>query len=192
MARTKVLLTQDVPDLGMAGNVFTVAAGYARNYLMPRGLAVLATKGALKQAELIKEAATRRRAQERANAEAQATVISQQRLLFTANAGENDRLYGSVTTQDIGERLTAAVGFDIDRRRILLDHPLRELGIFPIQIRLMPDVAPTFIVGIVREGEDWATAEARAAAKSAAQAAAQAEEAEDTIEIEAGEAEAAG
>jgi large subunit ribosomal protein L9 len=175
MARTKILLTQDVANLGQAGDVYTVAAGYARNYLLPRGLAVLASKGALKQAELIKQNALRRRAQERANAEAQAQVIGQQRLLFTANAGENDRLYGSVTTADIAERLSSVVGFEVDRRRILLDAPLRELGIFPIQIRLMPEVTATVTVGVVREGEDWAAAEARQAAKAAEQAAAAAE-----------------
>jgi large subunit ribosomal protein L9 len=170
MARTKILLTQDVSNLGHAGNVYTVAAGYARNFLLPRGLAILATKGALKQADLIKQSALRRRAQERANAEAQAQMIGQQRLLFTANAGENDRLYGSVTTADIAERLSSAVGFEVDRRRILLDAPLRELGIFPIQLRLMPEVTATVTVGVVREGEGWAAAEARQAAKSAQQA----------------------
>jgi large subunit ribosomal protein L9 len=169
MARTKVLLTQDIASLGHAGEVYTVAAGYARNFLLPRGLAVLATKGALKQADLIKQAALRRRAQERANAEAQGQVISQQRLLFTANAGDNDRLYGSITTADIAEQLSAAVGFEVDRRRILLDAPLRELGVFPIGIRLLSDVIATFTVGIVREGEGWAQAEARQAAKAAAQ-----------------------
>lgn len=170
MARTKVLLTQDIGTLGQAGNVYTVAAGYARNYLMPRGLAVLATKGALKQAEVIKETAMRKRAQERANATAQAEIISRQKLLFTANAGDNDRLYGSVTSADIAEKLTAACGFEIDRRRIQLDHPIRELGIYPIQIRLLPEIHPEFTVGVVREGEGWAEAEARAAAKAAASA----------------------
>jgi large subunit ribosomal protein L9 len=167
MARTKVLLTQDVSNLGTAGNVFTVAAGYARNFLLPRGLAVLATKGALKQAEEIKQSALRRRAQERANAEAQAEMIKRQRLLFTANAGDNDRLYGSVTSADMAEKLSAAVGFEVDRRRIVLDHPIRDLGIFQIPIRLMPEVMPTFTVAVVREGEGWAEAEARQAAKSA-------------------------
>jgi large subunit ribosomal protein L9 len=170
MTRTKVLLTQDVPHLGQAGNVFSVAAGYARNFLMPRGMAVLATKGALKQAEMIKQTALRRRAQERANAEAQAQVIGQQRLLFFANAGENDRLYGSVTSNDIADKLTEAVGFPVDRRRILLEHPIRELGVFPIEIRLMSEVSATFTVGVAREGEDWATVQARQAAKNAAQA----------------------
>lgn len=167
MSRTKVLLTQDVVTLGQAGNVFSVAAGYARNFLLPRGLAVLATKGAMKQAEEIKQTALRKRAQERANANAQAQVIGQQKLLFTANAGDNDRLYGSVTSSDIAEKLTAACGFEIDRRRILLEHPIRELGIYQIGLRLLPDIQPEFSVAVVREGEGWAEAEARAAAKAA-------------------------
>ena len=176
MARVKVLLTKDVPELGHAGDVYNVAAGYARNYLMPRGLAVLATRGAMKQAEEIKSAATRRRARERANAEAQAQMIVGKRLLFTANAGENDRLYGSVTTADIAEKLTEVVGFEVDRRRIDLDHGIRDLGIHEVSIRLMPEVTAAFHVAVVREGEDWAAAEARAAAKAAkAQAAAAAD-----------------
>ncbi|GIV69234.1 MAG: hypothetical protein KatS3mg048_2096 [Caldilinea sp.] len=114
MARVKVLLVKDVPELGNAGEVYSVAGGYARNYLMPRGLAVLATRGALKQAEEIKAAALRRRARERANAEAQAQMIMGKRLLFTANAGENDRLYGSITTADIAEKLSQELGFEVD------------------------------------------------------------------------------
>jgi ribosomal protein L9 len=104
MARVKVLLTKDVAELGHAGEVYAVAGGYARNYLMPRGLAVLATRGAMKQADEIKAAATRRRARERANAEAQAQMIAGKKLIFAANAGENDRLYGSVTSSDIAEK----------------------------------------------------------------------------------------
>src|SRR5262245_30811806 len=101
MGRMKVLLTQDVTNLGLAGEIHTVAGGYARNYLMPRCMVVLATKGALKQAEEIKQSGIRRRARERANAEAQAQMIAQQKLLFSARAGENDRLYGSITSADI-------------------------------------------------------------------------------------------
>ena len=174
MSRMKVLLVKDVPDLGEAGEVYAVAGGYARNYLMPRGMAVLATKGALKQADEIKQAGIRRRAQERSNAEAQATMISGKRLLFAANAGENDRLYGSVTAADIAGQLAEAVGFDVDRRRIQIEHGLRDLGIHAVTIRLMPDIAATFQVAVVREGEDWAAAEKRAAAKAAKQAAEQA------------------
>lgn len=168
MARMKVLLTQDVPELGLAGEIYAVAGGYARNYLMPRGLAVLATKGALKQAEEIKQAGIRRRAKERASAEAQAQVINGKKLLFAANAGENNRLYGSVTSADIAERLSEVVGFEIDRRRIQLDQGLRELGIYDLVVRLMPEVTGTFKVAVVREGEDWTAADARAAAQAAA------------------------
>ncbi len=168
MARMKVLLLQDVPELGNAGNIFSVAGGYARNYLMPRKLAVIASKGALKQADEIKEAALRRRARERANAEAQAQLIKGQRLLFAANAGENERLYGSVTSADVAERLSAAVGFEVDRRKLQLEHALRDLGIYDLTVRLMPEVAATFKVAVVREGENWAAAEARIAAKQAA------------------------
>ncbi len=171
MARMKVLLLKDVQDLGEAGEVYSVAGGYARNYLMPRGMAVLATRGALKQAEEIKQAGIRRRAQERSNAEAQAQMISGKRLLFAANAGENDRLYGSITASDIAEQLAAAVGFEIDRRRIQIEHGLRDLDIHDVAIRLMPDIAATFKVAVVREGEDWAAAEKRHAAKVARQAA---------------------
>ena len=164
MSRMKVLLTQDVADVGLAGEIHTVAGGYARNYLMPRGLGILATKGALKQAEDIRQAGIRRRAVERANADAQAEVIAKQQLLFSVRAGENDRLYGSVTLADIAERLAEATGFEVDRRRIQLDQPLRDLGIYDIELRLMAEVAPKFKVAVVREGESWADAEARAAA----------------------------
>ncbi|MEZ4659897.1 MAG: 50S ribosomal protein L9 [Caldilineaceae bacterium] len=171
MARMKILLTQDVPTLGLAGDIRTVAVGYARNYLMPRGYAILATKGAQKQAEEIRQAGIRRRAQERANAQAQAQVITGKRLLFSARAGDNDRLYGSVTSAEIADKLSETVGFEIDRRKLQLGQPLRDLGVYNLEIRLMPDVATTFVVGVVREGEDWAAAEARAAAVAAAEAA---------------------
>ena len=168
MSRMKVLLMQDVPDLGHAGEVYAVAGGYARNYLMPRGMAVLATKGAMKQAEEIKLAGIRLRARERSNAEAQAQMIVGKRLMFTANAGDNDRLYGSVTAAEIAAKLSEACGFEIDRRKIELEHPVRDLGIFNLSIRMMQDVHAPFQVAVVREGEDWTNSEARAAAKAAA------------------------
>ncbi len=167
MARMKVPLLQDVPELGEAGEVYRVAGGYARNYLMPRGYATLAPAGALKQADVIKQVGIRRRAQERANAEAQATMIKGKKLLFTANAGENERLYGSITTADIAEKLSAEVGFDVDRRRILLDAPLRDLGLYALELRMMQDVHGQFTVAVVREGETWNHAEERQAKKAA-------------------------
>ena len=170
MARVKVLLMQDVAKLGNAGESYMVAGGYARNFLMPRGMAVLATKGAMKQAEMIKEAGVRRRAKELSNAQAQAQLIRGKRLLFTANAGENNRLYGSVTASDIAEKLSGTVGFDVDRRKILLDQPIRELGVFPVTVRLMPDVMADFTIGVVREGENFDKAAAYTAAHLAGQA----------------------
>jgi large subunit ribosomal protein L9 len=185
MAKMKVLLTEDVINLGQAGEIHAVAGGYARNFLMPRGFAVLATKSALKQAEDIRQAGMRKRAQERENAEAQAEVIRGTKLLFPARAGERDRLYGSVTNAEIAERLSAEVGFEIDRRKLQLDQAIRELGIYDLEIRLVPEVSAIFQVGVAREGEGWAELEARrnaATAKAAAEA--EAEEAEEVDEVD--------
>ncbi len=195
MARTKVLLIEDVMDLGEAGDVRVVAGGFARNYLMPRGMAILATKGALKQAEEIRQAGMRRRARERAHAESQAILVRGQKLLFGARAGDTDRLYGSVTSAEIAEKLSEAVGFEVDRRRIQLEHPLRDLGIYALDLRFMTDVSAQFQVAVVREGESWAAADTREAAKAkavadeeaaraAARLAAQAEEEEEVAEEE--------
>ena len=188
MARIKVLLMEDVPELGLAGDIFTVAGGYARNYLMPRGMAILATKGAIKQAEDIRQAGIRRRAKMRASAEAQAQIIENVKLLFEANAGENGRLYGSVTASDIAEKLGEAVGFEIDRRKIALGSSLRDLGVYDLELRLMPEVSAMFKVAVVREGETWDDANAREAAKNEAEEQTRAAEAE--AEAAAAEAEA--
>lgn len=168
MARMKVLLTEDIPSLGLAGEVHTVARGYARNYLIPRREAIVATKGALKQAEEIRQMAIRRRAQEFSNAEAQAQVLSGQQLLFEVRAGDNDRLYGSITTSDIAEQLTEKVDFEVDRRRIMLGASIRELGLYDLTMRLMPEVEASFAVAVVREGENWADAEQRERDREAA------------------------
>lgn len=171
MARMKVLLLQDLATLGQAGEVHKVAAGYARNYLMPQGIAMPATKGMMKQAEEIREAGMRRRAKERADAEAQASIINSQKLLFNVKAGETGRLYGSINTADLGDRLAEATELDIDRRKIMLDHPIRDLGVYPVRVRLMMDVYAQFTVGVVQEGEGWAEAEAYAKADQEAEAA---------------------
>ena len=168
MARMKVLLTEDIPSLGLAGEVQNVARGYARNYLLPRREAILATKGALKQAEEIRQTAVRKRAQERSNADAQAQVLSGQQLLFAVRAGDNDRLYGSITIADIAGQLADAVDFEVDRRRILLNAPIRDLGLYDVAIRLMPEVEATFAVAVVREGESWSDAEQREQDREAA------------------------
>ncbi|MCY3905256.1 MAG: 50S ribosomal protein L9 [Caldilineaceae bacterium] len=192
MARMKVLLTEDIPSLGLAGEVHTVARGYARNYLIPRREAIVATKGALKQAEEIRQMAIRRRAQEFSNAEAQAQVLSGQQLLFEVRAGDNDRLYGSITTSDIAEQLTEKVDFEVDRRRIMLGASIRELGLYDLTMRLMPEVEASFAVAVVREGEGWADAEQRERDREAAAQALLEEEAAAELIDEASDNDSAG
>lgn len=190
MARTKVLLTEDVLDLGEAGDVRVVAGGYARNFLFPRNMAILATKGALKQAEEIRRAGMIKRAKEREHAESQASMINDMKLLFETKAGDTNRLYGSVTVSDIADRLEQEVGFEINRRRIQMEHPIRELGLYRFTLRLMAEVDAEFQVAAVREGETWADAESREAARLAAIAKEEAAEAAAAAESEAAAARA--
>ncbi len=155
----EVLLLRDVKSLGEAGEIKTVANGYGRNYLLPRGLAVLATKGARKQAEQIREAARLRREQERSEAQAQADRIAGLELTFKAKAGEKGKLYGSVTTANIADAIAEAIGSEIDKRRVQLEHPLRELGTYQVGIKLLGDIVPEVTVRVEAEGVEVATEE---------------------------------
>lgn len=152
--KMKVLLTKDVEKLGVAGDIKEVSGGYGRNYLLPKGFAVLATRGQIKQAEERAIAKAKRDQAARKDAEALAARISGQTLRFTARVGELDRLYGSITSADIAERLTELAGAEIDRRRVELDEQLKRIGIYPIKVRLMTGVEP--IVNVVVEGEEGA------------------------------------
>jgi large subunit ribosomal protein L9 len=153
-----VVLTQDVLDLGDAGEVKSVADGYARNYLIPRGMAVLATKSARKQIEDIRNTASKRRARERGTAELLAQKIEGLPLTFVVKVGEGDRLYGSITSSDIGEAIEQAIGEEVDRRRIALDRPIKTLGDHPVPVRLAKDLAPEVIVTVVSDQEPEAEA----------------------------------
>src|SRR5918911_4425735 len=133
----KIVLMKDVPNLGSAGEVKEVADGYARNYLMPKGFAVLASKGLIKQAQERAEAQRKRDLRARTDAEALAQRINGRTVRFTARVGELDRLYGSITNADIAEKLTAQTGIEIDRLRIDLEEPIKRIGIYPVKIRLM-------------------------------------------------------
>ena len=152
--KMKVLLTQTVENLGAAGDVKEVSGGYGRNYLIPKGFAVLATRGQIKQAEERNVAQHKREQAARKDAEALAARISGQTLRFTAKVGELDRLYGSITSGDIAEKLAAQTGLEIDRRKIDLDEPLKRIGIYPIKVRLMAGLEP--MVNVVVEGEEGA------------------------------------
>jgi large subunit ribosomal protein L9 len=147
----KVLLTETVDNLGSAGEIKKVADGYARNFLIPKGLAVPATGGALKQAELRRQAETRRQKREEVKAESLAGTLSQVTLTFQAKAGEKDKLYGSITNADIAEALERETGQAIDKRKVELEEPIRELGSYYVPIKLLPDLAPRITVIVERE-----------------------------------------
>ncbi len=145
-----VLLLKDVINLGLAGDVVTVADGYGRNYLIPRGLAKIATPGALKQADQIRKAGERTRSRQLASAQDLAGRIEALSLVFTARAGETGKLYGSVTTADLAEAVERELGQELDRRKIISD-PLRQLGEHSVEVRLMTDVSANLKVVIEPE-----------------------------------------
>ena len=149
----EILLKQDVQNLGSAGDIVKVKPGYARNFLIPRGMAMPATPGLRKQAEQIKQAAERRRLRELKTAQDLADRISQITLNFKAKAGESGRLYGSITSAAIADALGAELGSEIDRRDLRMEHSLRELGEHEITIHLAQGVDATFKVIVTPEGE---------------------------------------
>jgi len=149
----KVLLLQDVYNLGQAGEVKAVADGYGRNYLLPMGLATLATPAALKRAERIKQAALEKRAREKSDADALAQVISNAKLTFTARAGEKGKLYGSITASQIAQALAEKVGLEsFDKRKIALREPIREVGTYSVTVRLSAESTPNVTVVVLPEG----------------------------------------
>ncbi len=149
----KVILTKNVPKLGEVGDVCTVKDGYGRNYLLPQGMAILATRGALKQIDDLKRTEMRRQDKIRHEMLQLASRIESQRLEFTAKVGETGRLYGSITAANIADQLEEQLGHDIDRRKILLDESLRTLGDHRVPIHLMPGVDADILVTIVADEE---------------------------------------
>ncbi len=147
----KVLLRHDVPKLGKAGTVKNVADGYARNYLIPQGLAVLATPGAMKQADALAKAEQLRQARLAADATALAGILKEVSLTFQVRAGEGGKLYGSITAQQIVDELRRTAGLEVDRRKVELREPIRSLGAHKVAVRLATDLEPELTVNVVRE-----------------------------------------
>jgi large subunit ribosomal protein L9 len=145
----KVILKEDVKDLGTIGTIVDVAPGYGRNYLIPRNLAVEATSKNVKYFEHQKRLILARAKKIRQSAEDVARSLSEVTLTISALAGEEDKLFGSVTSRDIAEEL-AGKGFEIDRRKILLDEPIKKLGTHEVQIKLHQDVTATVKVEVVK------------------------------------------
>ena len=152
MGHTKVLLREDVDDLGARGEIVRVRAGYARNYLLPRKLAVEATAGNVKGIESERAALLKKEAKERATAEAQSQQMSSLQLEFKRKAGEQGALYGSVTSMDLADALKER-GYEIDRHRIHLREPLKRLGEYSVPVRLHREVTIELKVRVAPEGE---------------------------------------
>lgn len=148
----KVMLVKDVYKLGRAGDIKKVADGYGRNFLIPQGLAVLATAGALKQIEKIKSQAEIRRTEQNSELKGLADQINGLTLVFDAKAGETGKLYGSITTQDVATAIEQKVRFEVKKQQIDMQ-PIRNLGEYTAHVRLTMDLVPEVKIIVHREGE---------------------------------------
>ncbi len=155
MPLMQLLLKDDVEKLGVRGELVKVRPGYGRNFLLPRGLAVQATPGNVKQIELQRRALLKKEATERDAATGQADLLKELTLEFARKVGEHGMLYGSVTSMDIAEAF-AAKGFEIDRRKIQLKDPIKEPGEYEVPLKLHREVAAS--IKIVVKNEDEAAA----------------------------------
>jgi large subunit ribosomal protein L9 len=146
----EVILREHVDHLGRRGDVVKVAAGYARNYLLPRKLALPVTDANRRQIDREKKVAEVRESEERQQAEAFASRLAQAEIVIARRVGETDALYGSVTTADIAEAL-ASKGLEVERRKIQLSEPIKQLGDFAIQVKLHRDVNAEVKVQVVKQ-----------------------------------------
>lgn len=147
----KVVLLQEVKNVGRAGEVKEVAEGYFRNYLAPRNLAAPATESALKSVAERREIQARREARISVENRALAERIRQTQLTFRVKVGEQHRLFGAVTAADIAERLAQQLGHDVDKRHVELEEPIRHLGTYEVPIRIGHNVEPKVTVVVERE-----------------------------------------
>ncbi len=153
MATTTILLREDIETLGGRGEIVKVKAGYARNYLLPHGMATLATKGNVRQIEKEREALLKKASVEKATAELQADSMKDIALTFVRKAGETGQLFGSVTSMDIADALKAK-GYETDRRKIVLKDAIKETGKFTVGVKLHRDVTLQVPVTVRAEGEE--------------------------------------
>ncbi len=166
----KIVLRKDVEKLGEAGTVKTVSDGYARNYLIPQGMAVLATPGELKVVAENQKVKDRKIARQEAELQHLADSIQGTKLTFEARAGQEGRLFGSVTSAEIAEQLSEVVGAEIDRRKVLLSDPIRSSGDHSVVIHLVGKLRPEITVtvnGLVDEVEDAGAEESADETKAA-------------------------
>jgi large subunit ribosomal protein L9 len=146
----EVILLEDVQHLGQAGQVVKVKDGYARNYLLPKGLAYAATEANKKKIAYEADRMAKRRATEKTAAEAEAARLADVHLSFSVKVGEEDKLYGSVTASDVQRRLEE-LGIHVDKRKIDLAEPIRALGEFRVGIKIHSEVRPEILVSVTKE-----------------------------------------
>jgi len=178
----KVMLLKDVYKLGRAGDIKKVADGYGRNFLLPQGLAVLATAGAIKQAERVRKQAEIRRTELNSELKGLADQINGLVVSFASKAGETGKLYGSITTQDIATAISEQTRFEVKKQQIDMQ-PIRNLGEFTAHVRLTMDLVPEVKIIVHREGEVFEeAAEAPAEAEAETETEAPAEAAAESTE----------
>lgn len=147
----KVILQKSVDKLGHPGDIVEVADGYARNYLMPRGLAVKATRGGVKHVDSLKRAHSVRVDQAKAEAEQVASRLASTPIKVKAHAGEEGKLFGSVTASDIAEAIDKQAGVRVDRHDVHLDEPIRSIGSHEVRVHLFPEVDPILTIEVEAE-----------------------------------------
>jgi large subunit ribosomal protein L9 len=149
----KVILQKPADNLGNPGDIVEVADGYARNYLIPRGMAIKAQKGALKHAEVLKKGHAARLSRQKGEYEALASkLIAGGPLRIGARAGEEGKLFGSVTAADIAEAVATQAGVQVDRRDVHLDEPIRSIGVHEVRVKLFLEVEPVLTVEVTAQG----------------------------------------
>lgn len=150
----KVILAKDVESLGSKGDVVDVAAGYGRNYLVPKGMAITASKGALRQAEQMRRAREESERKRKEEAAAKVAHLAQTPVYISARAGEGGRLFGSVTNGDVARAVLDQLEENIDRRNVLLEEPIRSLGTFSVEVKLHEEVNALVTVEVIAHEEE--------------------------------------
>jgi large subunit ribosomal protein L9 len=150
----KVILADDVEKLGRKGDVVTVADGYARNYLVPRGLALMATKGSLRQAEMMTRARREKEQRDKEAAAARVASLGASPVYISARAGEGGRLFGSVTKSDVARAIEEQLGESVDRHLVRLDDPIRSLGTHQVEVHLHEEVNALVTVEVIAHEDE--------------------------------------
>jgi large subunit ribosomal protein L9 len=152
----RIILKETIENLGRAGDIVDVKNGYARNYLIPKKLAIIATEGNLKHLDTIRKKGLEKEARDRAHAQSQAEILNKLILMIPKKVGEEGKLFGSVTGREIYEEIENESEISIDRRKIILKENIKYIGEYPINIRLFPEVEAQVRVRVVDEtGREW-------------------------------------